>query len=70
MGVQNIINAYMRRGNARKYLIENDLQQAIEDFEEGDLVWLETPRNPNGEIADIKAFRKMFPAPVMLIVDS
>jgi cystathionine beta-lyase/cystathionine gamma-synthase len=70
LGVQNMINHYMRDRNVKKYLIEHDMQAAIDDFEENDVVWLESPRNPKGEIVDIKAFRKMFPAPVIIIVDS
>lgn len=69
-GTQNVINAYMRGRNVSKYFIENALQEAIEEFEEDDIVWLETPRNPKGEICDIKAFRKMFPPSVIIVVDS
>lgn len=69
-GTHNVINSYMKGRNVTKYSIEHDLHTAIEEFEENDIVWLETPSNPKGVIADIKAFRKMFPPFVYLVVDS
>ena len=70
LGTQRIINSFINGRNVKKYLMENELQAAIDEFESGDMVWLESPRNPYGEISDIRAFRSMFHPNVLIVVDS
>ena len=42
----------------------------VATLQSGDVVWIESPQNPRGEVADILQLKKSLPAGVILAVDS
>ncbi|TPX66130.1 hypothetical protein SpCBS45565_g04623 [Spizellomyces sp. 'palustris'] len=67
-GTHGVINVY-RRGREDKVGLVF-LEDGIQTFQKGDLIWLESPQNPRGEIADIADYASRRPAGATLAVDA
>ncbi|KAI9099892.1 Cys/Met metabolism PLP-dependent enzyme-domain-containing protein [Phlyctochytrium arcticum] len=65
-GVHGAIDVYRRGRNVELLFLE----KGEPEFKAGDLIWLESPQNPRGEVYDIAAYAAKTPSGATLAVDS
>ncbi|KAJ3102227.1 hypothetical protein HK100_004403 [Physocladia obscura] len=69
-GTHSVASIFRRSRPRIQILILEDFLETNTDFGASDLVWLEMPQNPNGEIYDIRAFRERCKNGAVLVVDA
>ncbi|KAK6099301.1 hypothetical protein MT418_000735 [Batrachochytrium dendrobatidis] len=70
-GTHGIIEMYMRGRSVELFYIENDKDGSLlKSLEAGDLVWLESPQNPCGEVADLHYYTTNRKPGVIVGIDS
>ncbi|KAI8811152.1 Cys/Met metabolism PLP-dependent enzyme-domain-containing protein [Cladochytrium replicatum] len=70
-GVRGAMAIYVRtKPSVQVFHLEEEDAAAPYVFEEGDLIWLEMPQNPRGEVYDIRAYAARKPAGATIGVDS
>ncbi|KAJ3119654.1 hypothetical protein HK100_000209 [Physocladia obscura] len=69
-GTHGVASIFRRSRPHVQILVLEDFLETYTDFGAGDLVWLEMPQNPNGEIYDISAFRERCKNGAVLVVDA
>ncbi|KAJ3329540.1 hypothetical protein HDU76_007695 [Blyttiomyces sp. JEL0837] len=66
-GTHGVLEVYKR---GRSYLEVLHLEDNPKEFLPGDLIWLESPQNPRGEIYDIAGYKARCPEGAHVVVDS
>ncbi|TPX44478.1 hypothetical protein SeLEV6574_g04465 [Synchytrium endobioticum] len=69
-GTHGVVEIYTRDRPFVEIKALEDLPPSYSEFRDGDLIWLESPQNPRGEIADVQRFGALRPPGATVAVDA
>ncbi|KAJ3358682.1 hypothetical protein HDU91_005147 [Kappamyces sp. JEL0680] len=69
-GSHGSLQVFNRNRNTQIRWLEEETSTSLAALGKGDLVWLESPQNPRGEVADLSYYRKHLSKEVVVAVDA